>query len=39
MLRGWRTGTLDALYFPLDSQVLAGAPRSPSLTLSPPKRR
>ena len=39
MLRSWRTGTLDALYFPLDSEVLAGAPRSPSLTLSPPERR
>ena len=39
MLRSWRTGTLDALYFPLDSQVLASPPRSPSLTLSPPERR
>ncbi|HXE61618.1 MAG TPA: penicillin acylase family protein [Gemmatimonadaceae bacterium] len=35
-LRNWRTGTLDALYFPLDSLVLSQPPRSPALTLLPP---
>jgi penicillin amidase len=34
-LRNWRTGTLDALYFPPDSTVLAGQPKSPALTLLP----
>ncbi|HKT06989.1 MAG TPA: penicillin acylase family protein, partial [Gemmatimonadaceae bacterium] len=38
MLRPWRTGTLDALYFPLDSLELASPPTSPSLTLSPERR-
>ena len=39
MLRTWRTGTLDALYFPPDSMVLSQPPVSPSLTLSPAGRR
>jgi len=39
MLRSWRTGTLDALYFPPDSMVLSQPPVSPSLTLSPAGHR
>jgi acyl-homoserine lactone acylase PvdQ len=34
-LRNWRTGTLDALYFPPDSTVLSRPPKSPALTLLP----
>ena len=34
-LRNWLSGTLDPLYFPLDTVVLSRPPGSASLTLDP----